>query len=237
MDAIKLAWDNLGKCIKCGADGHMYEGGKDGGKWEASDSLADCPQFYDMDVDARAAFVLHRKACCKCLSTKHDTASCTKKKERWYCRVKKSNGEMCKSAHHNFLHGCRQTLQCAVVTRSVPSSVTSPVTSPVTFDMSSWTGISPKDPEIREMMNRDVMLPVVTVRMSATIMANFLLDGGSQSSFITHKKAEELSRLIKEFFIFELFHEAGEAATINACLIQECECGLVSRGFIDTAKG
>ena len=203
LDAIKLAWDNLGKCIKCGADGHMYEGGKDGGKWEASDSLADCPQFYDMDVDARAAFVLHRKACCKCLSTKHDTASCTKKKERWYCRVKKSNGEMCKSAHHNFLHGCRQTLQCAVVTRSVPSSVTSPVTSPVTFDMSSWTGISPKDPEIREMMNRDVMLPVVTVRMSATIMANFLLDGGSQSSFITHKKAEEMN-LEADYAVYEV---------------------------------
>ena len=174
LATIKEDWKRLGKCKVCDAEGHMYEGGKDGGKWAASDSLADCPKFFKMDVEARASLVLHRKFCCKCLSTVHDTASCGKKKERWYCRVKKPNGDYCKAPHSNYLHGTKQKLLCHITT---------------TFDMSRWSPTPEDDVESQEIINRDVMLPVVTVHLTKTISANILLDGGSQSSLITHKLA------------------------------------------------
>ena len=254
---IEAKWASNGPCPKCGALGHVYEGGKEG-QWMASTSLSDCPQFFSMDVDARASFVMHKKFCCKCLSTLHETANCDKKKERWYCRVKKPNGDFCKQSHSNYLHGTQQRLLChtsvtilpdfkvsatimpdsEVSATIMPDSEVSAIIQPdskvsatilpdsevsatilpdprvlatiipdskvtATFDMSRWSPTPSDDPDSKAIMNRDVMLPVVTVRLSKDILANILLDGGSQSSLVTHRLAT-LMKLEAHSAVYEI---------------------------------
>ena len=102
MPTIKDHWERLGPCPVCEEEGHVFE--NDQG-WHASSALSDCPEFMnDWDVNQRAAYVIEQEFCTNCLSRVHDTKSCKKDSNSWFCRIKE-NGVTCKGKHSMFLHG------------------------------------------------------------------------------------------------------------------------------------
>ena len=107
MPTIKDHWERLGPCPVCEEEGHVFE--NDQG-WHASSALSDCPEFMnDWDVNQRAAYVIEQEFCTNCLSRVHDTKSCKKDSNSWFCRIKE-NGVTCKGKHSMFLHGTTHKL-------------------------------------------------------------------------------------------------------------------------------
>ena len=110
-EALKKEWAKIGPCPVpgCNSQGHAYEG-KEAGKWSASRCLQDCKVFMkDWDVEMRAAYVMQKKFCIRCLSRSHSSKECRRPTATWFCRVSDSQGKPCGGQHHNAVHGAKKT--------------------------------------------------------------------------------------------------------------------------------
>ena len=110
-DSLKKEWARIRPCPVpgCNSEGHAYEG-KEVGKWSASRCLQDCKVFMkDWDMEMRAAYVMQKKFCIRCLSRGHSSKECRRPTATWFCRVSDSQGKPCGGQHHNAVHGAKKT--------------------------------------------------------------------------------------------------------------------------------
>ena len=176
QDAIKKSYGDIGPCPCCSAVGHVYEGKK--GSWGASSSLADCPKFInDMTVDQRGDILMKKGWCFKCVSWKHAGKDCKKEAGKWFCHIK-TNGKVCNKPHSNWLHGCKVRLSFLQISQASAGQLMLPVNG--------------EEHTLRELLNRDVMLPIVEFHITESLSTLILLDGGATNSLITNKLARKL---------------------------------------------
>ena len=174
-DAVKKVWTDNGKCPCCGAEGHIFQGKK---SWGGSTSLADCPKFInEMTVEQRAELLMAKGWCYKCLSWKHSGKDCKKEISRWFCHVK-TKGKVCAKAHSNWLHGCKTKLNFLRLDHVPGGQLMVPADA--------------EQNELMNLLNRDVMLPIVEFWITDRISTLILLDGGSTNSMITFRLANHL---------------------------------------------
>ena len=174
-EAVQKVWSDNGPCPCCGQPGHIFQGKK---SWGGSTSLADCPKFInELTVDQRAELLMKKQWCYKCLSWKHSGKDCKKELSRWFCHVK-VKGQACAKAHSNWLHGTKIRLNFMRLDQVSGGRLMIPAAA--------------EEAELRELLNRDVMLPIVQFHITDRIATLILLDGGSTNSLITFQLARKL---------------------------------------------
>ena len=177
QEAIRKAFQDIGPCPCCDAEGHVFENKKGG--WAASSSLADCSMFInELKVNQRGDLLMKKGWCFKCLSWKHSGKDCKKEKEKWFCHIKNDKGNICGKMHSNWLHGCTARLSFLQISEVPGDQLVIPADA--------------EEKKLREMLSRDVMLPIVEFQISKTVSTLILLDGGSTNSLITNSLARKL---------------------------------------------
>ena len=230
MDELKKEWTKMGPCPACKAPGHAYESSKEQGHWHASSCFSDCGTFMDRwDLEKRAKFVVDNNFCVRCLSRRHNSKECRRPKEKWYCRVTNNNGDQCKELHHNHLHGCKTKLWNL-------QELSRPITGGLIGEEA--------DEDLRELLDRDVLLPVQSVVLKPGLAATVLFDNGSTSSTIENSLAKELG--YKPRHIRQLVRLCGKEPEIMDltyyCLTlnvggETRECAMLGLDSITTTAG
>ena len=176
QDKIKKSFEVIGPCPVCDSPGHVYEGKR--GSWGASSSLADCPKYInELTVNQRGELLMQKGWCFKCLSWKHAGKDCKKDKKDWFCHVKE-NGKVCNKAHSNWLHGCTARLSFLQLDQVPGGQLMVPAGN--------------EEQKLRDLLRRDVMLPIVEFHITDSISTLILLDTGATNSLITNKLAKKL---------------------------------------------
>ena len=134
--------------------------------------LYHCPEFKRMKVEDKWSFVKSKKLCFNCLSNLHMVSACQSTKG---CQIKD-----CQKRHHSSLH------------RTFESQTQSPDNQIVTQTQSYCSTNSSSAPNVPS----TVLLATVSVlakdSQGNTHEIRGILDGGSQSNFLTHKVCSKL---------------------------------------------
>ncbi|CAK1589183.1 unnamed protein product [Parnassius mnemosyne] len=145
---------------------------------QGSHKIAHCKQFARQDYDSRQSFVQNNNLCFNCLGNNHSV---------YFCR-QNSKCHVCKRKHHSLLHPNRKPSKVTI--GNAESGVVNTVTE--TVQPNESTSITSCFSNIQSHVLLATAFVKVLSKIEVGITFRYLLDQGSQASFITENAVQTL---------------------------------------------